>query len=61
MISRITSQPFSYPTTIIKEGKINYEALSNSPYTEEKIKCTVKKTNNVEINAILLATIDQNN
>lgn len=57
----ITSQPFSYPMTIIKEGKINYEALCNSIYTEETLKNTVNKTYNVQINAILLATIDQNN
>lgn len=57
----ITSQPFSYPITIIKEGKIKYETLRNSPYTEETLKNTVKKSYNVEINAILIATIDQNN
>ena len=56
----ITSQPFSYPITIIKEGRIKYEELSNSPYTEETLKNTVKNSYNVEINAILLATIDQN-
>lgn len=57
----ITSQPFSYPTTIIKEGKINYEALSNSPYNEETLKNNIKTIYNVEINEILLATLDQNN
>lgn len=57
----ITSQPFSYPVTIIKEGKINYEELSNSPYNEETLKNNIKTTHNVEINAILLATLDQNN
>lgn len=57
----ITFQPFSYPITIIKEGKINYKELSNSPYTEETLKNNIKTTYNVELNAILLATIDQNN
>ncbi len=57
----ITSQPFSYPTTIIKEGKINYEVLSNSPYNEETLKNNIKTTYNVEICEILLATLDQNN
>lgn len=57
----ITSQPFSYPTTIIKEGKINYEVLSNSPYNEETLKNNIKTIYNVEINEILLATLDQNN
>ena len=57
----ITSQPFSYPTTIIKEGKINYEVLSNSPYNEENLKNNIKTIYNVEINEILLATLDQNN
>ncbi|MER2129081.1 YetF domain-containing protein [Solibacillus sp.] len=56
----ITSQPFSYPTTIIKDGKINYEMLSNSPYNEETLKINIKTTYNVEINEILLATLDQN-
>lgn len=31
----ITSQPFSYPTTIIKDGKIIYKELSTSPYNTE--------------------------
>ena len=57
----ITSQPFSYPTTIIKEGKINYEVLSDSPYNEETLKNNIKTIYNVEINEILLATLDQNN
>lgn len=57
----ITSQPFSYPYTIIKEGKINYEVLSNSPYNEETLKYKIRTTYNVEINEILLATLDQNN
>ena len=56
----ISSQPFSYPTTIIKEGKINYEVLSNSPYNEETLKNNIKTIYNVEINEILLATLDQN-
>lgn len=57
----ITSQPFSYPTTIIKEGKINYKVLSDSPYNEETLKNNIKTIYNVEINEILLATLDQNN
>ncbi|MDM5335219.1 DUF421 domain-containing protein [Ureibacillus composti] len=57
----IISEPFSYPTTIIKEGKINYEVLSNSIYNEETLKNKIKTTYNVEINDILLATFDQNN
>ena len=57
----ITSQPFSYPATIIKEGKINYEVLSNSAYSEETLKNNIKTIYNVEINEILLATLDQNN
>lgn len=57
----ITSEPFSYPTTIIKEGKINYEVLSNSPYNEETLKNNIKTIYNVEINEILLATLNQNN
>ena len=56
----ISSQPFSYPTTIIKEGKINYEVLRNSPYNEETLKNNIKTIYNVEINEILLATLDQN-
>ncbi|MFA1737706.1 DUF421 domain-containing protein [Lysinibacillus fusiformis] len=57
----ITSQPFSYPTAIIKEGKINYEMLINSPYNKETLKNNIKTTYNVEINEVLLATLDQNN
>jgi len=57
----ITSQPFSYPNAIIKEGKINYEMLNNSPYNEETLKNKIKTTYNVEINEVLLATLDQNN
>ena len=57
----ITSQPFSYPTTIIKEGKINYKVLSDSPYNEETLKNNIKTIYNVEINEILLATLNQNN
>lgn len=57
----IPTQPFSYPTTIINEGKINYKALSNSPYNEETLKNNIKTTYKVEINEVLLATLDQNN
>jgi len=57
----ITFQPFSCPTAIIKEGKINYEMLNNSPYNKETLKNNIKTTYNVELNEVLLATLDQNN
>lgn len=57
----ISSQPFSYPTAIIKEGKINYDMINNSPFNEETLKNNIKTTYNVEISEVLLATLDQNN
>jgi len=35
--------------------------LNHSPYNEETLKNNIKTTYNVEINEVLLATLDQNN
>lgn len=56
----ITTKPFSMPTTIIKEGKIDYRELSKLKIDEDWVKQEVMSKYNAEIRDILLATVDQN-
>lgn len=55
---KLLSKPFSFPRTIIKEGKIDLDELAQIGKNEMWLKNIIKITYNVDVNDILLATID---
>jgi len=57
---QLAAKPFSFPRTIIKEGKIDFHELKQIGKDEMWLKNTIKMTYNAEISDILLATIDPN-
>jgi uncharacterized membrane protein YcaP (DUF421 family) len=57
---QLVTKPFAFPRTIIKEGKIDLNELNQIGKDEIWLKNKIKITYNVEINDILLATIDDN-
>lgn len=57
---QLTVKPFSYPTPIIKEGKIDFEVLKQLGKDELWLKKKVNTMFSVDINNVLLATIDHN-
>lgn len=54
-------QTFSLPVVIIKEGKIDFHQLNHLPQNEEWLKKAIFSTYKVDIQDVLLATIDQQN
>ncbi|WP_338448939.1 DUF421 domain-containing protein [Niallia oryzisoli] len=58
---KIQTKPFSFPRTVIKEGKLNIYVLHEIGKDEEWLKERIKSSYNVELHHILLATIDQKN
>ena len=58
---QLAAKPFSFPRTIIKEGKIDFHELKQIGKDEMWLKNTIKMTYNADISDILLATIDYNN
>ncbi|MFP7202751.1 DUF421 domain-containing protein [Lysinibacillus halotolerans] len=57
----IPQQQYTLPIVIIKEGKIDFNQLSNIAQNEEWIKNAILSTYKVDIQDVLLATIDQQN
>ncbi|WP_042347552.1 DUF421 domain-containing protein [Bacillus massiliigorillae] len=57
---KIVHKPFSLPSVLIKEGKIDYLELNKTKFTEDWLKNIITSTYNVDIRDVLLATIDQN-
>jgi uncharacterized membrane protein YcaP (DUF421 family) len=55
-----TIKPFDFPKIIIKEKKIVYNQLSQLGKDEEWLLYTLKTSYNVNLNDILLATIENN-
>lgn len=55
---QLETKPFSFPRTIIKEGKIILNELKQIGKDERWLKNRIKLTYNVEAKDILLATID---
>lgn len=53
-------QSLSFPSIVIKEGKIDYEELKKTRFNEEWLKNNIKTKYNVAMKDILLAQIDQN-
>jgi len=57
---KVIPEPFSLPSVLIQEGKIDYLELNKSKFTEDWLKNNLTSTYNVDIKDVLLATIDQN-
>lgn len=57
---KITTTPFSFPRTIIKERKINHSELQKLGKDEQWILNKIKSMYQVNINQVLLATLDKN-
>jgi uncharacterized membrane protein YcaP (DUF421 family) len=57
---QLATKPFAFPRTIIKEGKIDFHELNQIGKDEMWLKNKIKITYNVDVNDILLATIDNN-
>lgn len=57
---QITTKPFRYPSTVIKEGKIDRKELNRTGKDELWLTNEIKNTYNVDIKEILLATMDHN-
>ncbi|MVX63148.1 DUF421 domain-containing protein [Clostridium chromiireducens] len=55
---QIKTEPFDFPRTIIKEGKINFEQLKQINKNEEWVVSNLKNLYKTEIKNVLIATID---
>jgi uncharacterized membrane protein YcaP (DUF421 family) len=58
---QMKTEPFDLPKTIIKEGKINSQALKQINKEESWLITTLKNLYQTEVNNVLLATIDRKN
>ncbi|MET3319236.1 UNVERIFIED_ORG: uncharacterized membrane protein YcaP (DUF421 family) [Peribacillus simplex] len=56
----LVTKTFSFPRTIIKEGKIDFSELTRIGKDEEWLKNRIKTTYSEDVYDILLATIDNN-
>ena len=56
---QLTTKPFSFPITLIKEGKIDFHELNRVGKDEEWLKKRISVYNS-DVAGILLATIDNN-
>ncbi|MCM3538198.1 DUF421 domain-containing protein [Priestia endophytica] len=57
---KLMTKQFSFPITIIKDGKIDFEELKQTGKDKDWLKDKIRMVHNVEIKNILLATIDNN-
>lgn len=57
---KLEPTPFSFPFVIIKEGEIDYDEVKNQQMNVEWLKQEILSTYHVDINEVLLATIDRN-
>lgn len=57
---KIVPEPFSLPSVLIQEGKIDYHELNKSKFTEDWLKNNLTSIYNIDIKDVILATIDQN-
>lgn len=58
---QMKTEPFDLPKTIIKEGKINSQALTQINLEESWLITTLKNLHQTDVNKVLLATIDRKN
>jgi uncharacterized membrane protein YcaP (DUF421 family) len=55
---KIETEPFDFPRTIIKEGKINSNELMHTPRDEGWVILSLKNSYQTEVKDVLLATLD---
>jgi uncharacterized membrane protein YcaP (DUF421 family) len=56
---QMNTEPFDFPRTIIKEGKINFEVLSQIQKDEGWVISRLEKLYQSEVKNVLLATLDK--
>jgi uncharacterized membrane protein YcaP (DUF421 family) len=56
---QMNTEPFDFPRTIIKEGKINFEVLSQVQKDEGWVISRLEKLYQSEVKNVLLATLDK--
>ncbi len=56
----IAPEPFDFPITIVREGKVENEQLKLVDKDEEWLISTLRANHQVDVNEVLLATIDKN-
>lgn len=55
---QMETQPFDFPKTIIKEGKINFKELKQIQKSEEWVVSNLKSLYQTEVKNVLFATLD---
>lgn len=58
---KLMTKSFSFPITIIKDGKIDFEELKQTGKDEDWLKNQIRTVHSLDIKNILLATMDDNN
>ncbi|MBS8265409.1 DUF421 domain-containing protein [Mesobacillus boroniphilus] len=57
--TQMASEPFDFPRTIIKEGKIHFEVLHQVQKDESWVVSTLERLYQTEVKNVLLATLDK--
>lgn len=55
---KIATEPFDFPRTIIKEGKINFEELNETQKDEHWVVSSLDRLYQTDLKSVLLATLD---
>ncbi|WP_455920619.1 YetF domain-containing protein [Priestia megaterium] len=58
---KLMTKSFSFPITIIKDGKIDFEELKQTGKDEDWLKTHIRTVHSLDIKSILLATMDDQN
>ncbi|OHY73433.1 MULTISPECIES: DUF421 domain-containing protein [Priestia] len=58
---KLMTKSFSFPITIIKDGKIDLEELKQTGKDEDWVKNQIRTVHSLDVKNILLATLDDNN
>ncbi|MGG3569298.1 DUF421 domain-containing protein [Priestia megaterium] len=58
---KLRTKSFSFPITIIKDGKVDFEELKQTGKDEDWVKKQIRTVHSLDIKNILLATMDDNN
>ena len=57
--TKMAAEPFDFPRTIIKEGKIHFEVLNQVQKDESWVVSTLERMYQTEVKNVLLATLDK--
>lgn len=57
--TQMAAEPFDFPRTIIKEGKIHFEVLNQVQKDESWVVSTLERMYQTEVKNVLLATLDK--